>query len=561
MRDIGVGIALAALIAAAPRAQAQRVRGTLTDSVTRGAVSGAVVASYDSAGRGLSRALTDSRGTYSVERLPATRKLRIVHIGFRPRELTLGPADSIVDVQLQPIPALLHDVRASADRVCPAETNTGTALDVWEQARAGLLASVVSRESSPPHVELRTYRRTLDPVTRKVFADTTEFSTIVDGRSFVAAKVPWSFAIYGYMREGDDGTRDYYAPDEKVLLDPSFAETHCLHLIDGRGPRETQIGVAFDPIDAPGRDTIVDLTGALWLDRATFAPQTIEFSYTSLESANRDAGGEVNFTVMPNGVSMIDRWEIRSASIAIDRPSAPGGLSRRNIPRRDRQDVRVLAYRRVGGQIASARWPDGKQWLSDLPRIQGLIRTRDDAPVAGAFVWIMNSPDTVRTDASGYFRFPPMRPGVYAVSASDSVLARLGVSRVLATRATLLTIANTNLTFTYFPRSEIFPTICPARSYRVGTGVMLARVVDAAGAAVAEATVEVETHRTDSDSLRGAVRYTTTGDDGRFVVCGAERDQRLIVRAFKDERADGVAIDQWGEEVVSVTLRLKPIKP
>lgn len=562
VRSAARAIAVAALVAAVPRAQAQRVRGALTDSATRGPVPGAVVVLYDSTGRELARGIADARGQYSVPRPDATRRMRIVRIGFRPNEMALGAHDSIVDARLQPVPALLHDVRANADRVCPDRRNAGVALELWEQARAGLLASVVAREASPPKLRLRKYRRTLDPVRRRVIADTAEYDDVVDARSFVAARVPWSFAVYGYMREADDGTREYYAPDERVLLDPSFAETHCLRPIDGRGPRAAQVGIAFDPIDVPERDTIVDIAGTLWLDRATFAPLTIEFRYTALEQANRNSGGEVSFALMPSGVSMIEAWEIRSASLATDLPSVPTGLAQRNVPRPDRHNVRVLGYRHIGGQIALATWPDGKRWVSDLPRIQGMIRTLAGDPMPGAFVWIMRSPDTVRTDARGRFEFPPMAPGLYVVAASDSILAGLGVSRTLPQRVPLFTTGNAEVDLEFHPRSEIFPTICPARSYRVGTGVMLARVVDSDGAPVPDATVEVETQRADS-TVHTPIgrRYGQTADDGGFVVCGAEREHRLVVRAFKDGGAAGIAIDRWGEEVIAVTLTLRPIKP
>jgi hypothetical protein len=364
------------------------------------------------------------------------------------------------------------------------------------------------------------------------------------------------------MREANDGTREYFAPDENVLLDPSFAETHCLHVIDGRGPRAAQIGIAFDPIEAPERDTLVDISGALWLDRASFAPLAIEFRYTSLERLPRESGGEVSFAVMPSGVSMIDNWQIRSAVIAMDVPSVPTGLARRDVPRGERRNIRVLAYRRTGGQIALATWPDGKRWFSDLPHIQGTVKTRNGAPVAGALVWVARSPDTARTDSAGRFRLPPMAPGLYTVSASDSVLAPLGISRILPERVALLTTGNTDVSFDFFSRAEIFPTICPSRSYRVGTGVMLAQVVDSTGTGVADATVEVETQKATADGPPDVGRrYGQTAYDGRFVVCGAERDHRLVVRAFKDKQAGGIAIDRWGDEVVSVTLKLRRIPP
>ena len=64
--------------------EAQQLRGTVTDSASRLSIPGAVVTTLDSAGGIGRRSVTDERGTYVVTTPPATRRLRIVRLGFRP---------------------------------------------------------------------------------------------------------------------------------------------------------------------------------------------------------------------------------------------------------------------------------------------------------------------------------------------------------------------------------------------------------------------------------------------------------------------------------------------
>jgi hypothetical protein len=561
VRRRAAGLALVA-IAAASHADAQRIRGALTDSSTHERVPAAVVVLYDSVGHGLARVMANGEGQYSIVRPPNTRTMRVLRIGYRPRDFTVGKADSVVDVRMQPVPSLLGTIQAVDRPFCSNADEGNSALDLWEQARAGLMASLVSREMSPPRIRLRTYRRTLDPTLNSIVTDSIQYRNVVDGRSFVAARPAWVFAEYGYMREDHDG-REFYAPDESVLLDPTFAETHCLRAIDGHGPRESQVGIAFDPIQASERDTIVDLAGALWLDRKTYAPHDIEFRYTNLERAGRDAGGEVEFSVMPNGVSMINQWQIRSTIVAYDQPAVPTGLARRTIPRRDRYTTRVLGYQHIGGAIASASWADGKRWQGNLPHIQGVVVDADSAPVANAVVWLFDGRDTVHSGADGRFTFPPMEPGLYTVLASDSALAIEGIYRSSPVTTVVLASQGANVVAKLHPRTEVLPTVCPANSYRPNSGVLFARVVDSLGVGVPTAQIEVETVARGDTTAATRTRQTrmgVTGEDGRFVICGADFTQRLIVRAYKQNRGAGIAIDSWGDEVLSLSLKLKPLK-
>lgn len=551
----------AAFLAAGTSAQAQRVRGTLTDSSTREPVRGAVVSLTDSAGRFLSRTLADENGRYSVPRVGNPTRLRVVRIGYRPRDVAVAAADSIVDLRMSPIASVLDVVSSSAKRVCPGEQGNTQALDAWEQARAGLLASVVSRESRPPHIRLRSYVKTMEPIRRRVLRDSSTTKDVVVERSYVAARPAWAFEAEGYMRENAAKDRDYYAPDDAVLLDPSFVATHCLRIVGADSSHGGRTGIGFEPIDSRMRDSIVDITGVLWLDVTRRALSSLEFRYTNLERDARESGGDIQFSIMPNGVAMITRWAIRSAILAIDDDTPPSGVRRLPPPRPMRTNVRLLAYRETGGAVLSAEWADGAKWHGDYPRLVGQVNTLARVPVPRARVWLQGTQDTVTTAADGSFEFPYLYPGFYVVLASDSALAEQGVSRTVPARVPLLQPGDAAYELPMHPRSEVLPLVCPAGSYKEGTGVLMARVLNADGTPAANANVEVAVEQliiANDTIARPQVRRGTAGDDGRFVICGASMTRPLMVRAALGSDTVSVAIDQWKDEVASLTLYLRP---
>lgn len=550
----------AALIATGATAQGQRVRGALTDSATREPVGGAVVSLADSAGRFLSRVIANEAGLYSVPRIGRATRLRVVRIGYRPRDLPLAPDDSVVNVRMQPIPSVLDVVSASAQRVCPGDRANSQALDLWEQARAGLLASVVARESRPPRVRLRSYVKTMEPIRRRVLRDSAETKEVIVDRSYVAARPAWAFEAEGYMRENAAKDRDYYAPDDVVLLDPSFAATHCLRAVVEDSAKGGRTGIAFEPVDSRLRDSLVDITGVLWLasDRRSLA--TLDFHYTNLEREMRDSGGEIAFTVMPSGVAMITRWSIRSAIIAIDDDTPPSGVRRQPPPRPMRTNVRLLGYRETGGAVLSAEWADGARWHGDYPHLVGQVTGLRHEPIAGARVWLRDTPDTVTTGADGSFEFPYLYPGFYVVAASDSALAEQGVSRMVPVRVPLLRPGDAAYALEMHPRSDVLPLICPANSYKPGTGVLMARVLRSDGTPASAARVEVVVQQliiANDTVSRPQVRTGTAGDDGRFVICGATMKRPLVVRASLGGESATVAVDAWKDEVASLTLVLR----
>lgn len=550
------------LFAASPAiGWAQRVHGTVRDSLTGVPIAGAVVWLTDSAGASLARTIGDETGAYSIMRFRGSTRLHVVHIGFHPRDIALerDGSDSTRDVRLEALPPNLATVSASSSRVCPDDKGSSQGLELWEQARAALLASVVAREMHPPRVQLVSFARTREPIRKRLTKEEVTSKDLVVTRSYVAARPAWAFANDGYMREEHGGERVYYAPDDETLLDPTFAGTHCLHVQRADRRHQDQIGIAFEPVDDADRDTLVDVEGVLWLDRVKPALRSLEFHYTHLEPAARGSGGEIVFHVMPNGAPMIERWAITTSIVVSDAPDRSNGIRHKPPPRDMRGDARTVGIRESGGELAAAEWPDGTQWHGTLPHATGVIVQEDGAPVVGARVWMLNTHDTVTTGADGRFVLPYVLPGLYYVLATDSVLVDFGLSRTAWTGVALSRTAESNLHLRYHSRAEALRAACEGQRYRVGTGVVLARVVDKDGAPVSEARIDVWQRRSPADTVsRDSDRGGESGEDGAVVICGAALDRALRIRATNGQESAELTIEGFKDEVVVATLALRP---
>jgi hypothetical protein len=551
----------ATVVGGATPASAQRILGHLTDSATGRPVGGAIVTLSDAKGAFLSHAISDSAGEFFVIRLAATRGMRVARIGFKPRDLVVG-SDSVMDLRMQPIAPILPAIATRANRVCKAGPESDGALNLWEQARTALRATVVAREVSPLTVHLHRYTRTYDGFENRMISDSSEYQDLTVDRSFVAARTPVAFAEQGYLREYADGSREYFAPDEAVLVDPTFAEQHCLWRVDGTDAHAADVGIAFAPIADASHDTLVDIAGTLWLDREHPELRQLELHYTNLEPDASITGALLTFSVMPNGVSMVTQWQIRSARLAIAGLFTANGY-KRSIPRPRRTDTQVVGYDETGGEIMEVDWRDTRREVTRLPQARGRVVDAAGAGVPGVFVWMKDSRDTTRTDTAGYYALPRARPGIYYLLSADSLMASEGLAQTVPTRVALLG-TGTTVSLQFHPRGDILATICPAKSYRAGTAVLRARVVDSRGRPAANARIEVQ-FGTLTDSA-GTVELPTArrGEadfNGVFTICGIPPTKALVLRAFKDGEGAGVIIDQWTDEIAAVRIPLTPLKP
>src|SRR5262245_27160746 len=80
------------LLGLASQLAAQQVRGTVTDSLSRRPIPGAVLILLDSSGATLGRNITNERGEFVLAGIAQARRLHVQRIGFRPRDLTIPPA-------------------------------------------------------------------------------------------------------------------------------------------------------------------------------------------------------------------------------------------------------------------------------------------------------------------------------------------------------------------------------------------------------------------------------------------------------------------------------------
>ncbi len=171
----------------------------------------------------------------------------------------------------------------------------------------------------------------------------------------------------------------------------------------GDPSHEGQVGVSFEPIDTPDRDTLVDVKGTLWITTEKPRLSTLEFVYTGLEPAAKDAGGIVHFSLTPRGTSMVDYWQIRTVFLGTDERSP-----RRGLPRRYHTEFYVVRGLLIGGQVMSATWSDHGEL--PYPRVVGTVVDSTRQPVPGARVWLYDTKDTAVTNSAGHFELPPHRP-------------------------------------------------------------------------------------------------------------------------------------------------------
>jgi hypothetical protein len=542
---------------AAQSGRAQYARGAIRDTTSGEPVPGVVVWLSDSAGRTLVRGIADDSGRFALSRVVGGGALHFRRIGFRPRDVALGPnaSDTTLVVTMRPVPLVLTATSTTARRACSNTKEGGAALELWEQARSALLAGVVARETRSPRVKYTAHSKRMAEGSAVIEVDSFVTKESTGERAYVAARTPIWLATAGYMREGTTGDRTYYAPDEETLLDETFVETHCLHVTRDDRRHRDQIGIGFEPTQEQGRDTLVDVKGTVWLDRKRPALRSVEFEYTGLEHVAYGTGGEIVFATMPAGFPIVQRWHIRMAELAFDiNPSE----RRAPPPRPSRTNARRIAFRESGGEVLSVQWPNGVEWHSSNSSIVGTLSDPDGRPAPNVRVWLQDTPDTVTTDSTGTFKFAHVRFGLYAVLAADSALASHGLSRSAPAWVRVANdsgaVRNYLVAMLYESRLEALRAAC--RSYQPDAGFVAARVMTPDGKPAFLTTVQVSVV---SDS--GAVSTSRTGltdIDGRFVVCGMPAGQRIVLRATKEKRTAEIEVRPGAREVTSALMVLKP---
>ena len=216
----------------ASAAAAQEIRGTVRDSGTHLPVLGAVVMLVDATDAVLARNLTNQRGEYRISATPGGTRLRVLRLGFRPRVMPLPPqANGIeqIDVIITAIPVTLESVRTVAAASCPRRSDASAALALLEQARSGLLTTIVSRGVKPARMIRLLFDRHFDGSSERITHLHVRVDSAVTTASFGAVRSAVDFVKQGFLLDSA-GVRTFFAPDAETLLDDEFTGGYCFRI-------------------------------------------------------------------------------------------------------------------------------------------------------------------------------------------------------------------------------------------------------------------------------------------------------------------------------------------
>jgi hypothetical protein len=544
-------------MAFAHTAGAQVVVGTVHDSVSRLPVPGVVVILLDSAGGTVARRLTNERGEYRVAVPDAARGARFVRIGFTPREVPLPPHSEMstsFDVSMLALPSMIKPVRVLANSRCRPRKDRADALGLWEQARAGLLATIVAREESPAKMLRLGFDKVMDGNSDRIQSMRVSSDSADTARtSFVAAHSATDFVRFGFSTDTlSNGI--YFGPDADVLLNDAFAGAYCFELADAPRGRPNQVGLRFVPADH--RRGRVDIDGTLWLDTAARELRVVEFRYLNLASeiSTFHPGGYVTFRSMKNGVVLIDRWSIRVVSAAIDTIiNANGGLRLRSW----------LYAEEDGGELARATWSDGLTWHAPLGALRVHAITKDGRAAVGAVIGLVATHYFGTVGTNGMVEIKDLLPGPYAVRIVDPRIAALGIG--LPTALTFRAARDTTTTATLVvptTESSIADRCVANHQWTVGDSVFtIGRVVKPDGKPVNDAKVTFATRPDSGQQWQWNDAHFTTGTDGLFEFChpfgvGTE----ILYHVARGGVLVGAALGKFTSGLLVVRMPVPPLK-
>jgi len=418
-------LAIACLPVVAPSGvSAQQVRGIVSDSTSRRPIPGAVLILLDSTGTTLGRNITNERGEFVLAGAARARRLRLQRIGFRPREVTIPPAvNGVAEINLAmiAIPTFLEPVRVTASQ-CARRSDQGSALALLEQARAGLLTTVVAREAKPAAMVLFMFTRLLDGTTDKIDSQTVRVdSAYRRAVSFSAAHNAAEFVRRGFMQAEANGFT-FFAPDADVLLDDRFSSGYCFRVMGPNRARPNQVGLGF--VAADKRRERVDIDGALWIDTVARALRDIEFRYVGLDPGIErfEPGGRIAFREMSNGTVLVDRWSLRLIGTKNDTINDIRG-------RTQVANVQTSFFAsESGGELGHAVWRDGTAWHAPLGAADIRAVRRDRSPARGVELGAPGTPYRATSDSTGRAVLRDLVPGPYSVVAFDPALDTLDLT-------------------------------------------------------------------------------------------------------------------------------------
>jgi len=524
----GLAVAIAAVFPTILPGQA--VRGLIVDRAGT-SLAGVVVQLVDSAGAIRGRALSNERGEFRVTAPAGIYRMRTLRIGFRATvseaiELAASPAEVTRRVVLEGLSLALDTVRVGTSRMCRTVGDSAAiAFTLWEQARAALTASELSTASRMLFVTSTVYARSLDPVGRRVLKQTSSLHSGYVSQPW-RSLTPDSLHRVGYATRAQDGSTTYYAPGVDVILSDHFIEDHCFRLVQ---TAQEDVGVAFEPTPERGR-TVTDISGTVWLDRATASLRRIEYRYQNAtrrpDNAAAGAGGEMSFVRLSNGMWMVAHWAIRMPVVESRKGSQAFGET----------GTRVAELSVTGGDLVLVRRGADTLWSRSPLVLGGVVQdSLSRAPVPNALVKLAGTSLTGLTDAKGHFGISGVLPGDYVLEVTTPSLDSISAVH----RSTItFTDSSTTIQLRVANAQILSRAICDngSRDVQRAEGMILGTVsVGADSARQASATVTAQwTDRPATPDLDAQTHWLDTRTDARgaFRFCGLPLNTPVVISAL-----------------------------
>jgi hypothetical protein len=314
---------------AAGFAHAQAIHGRvlLPDSTP---AAGSIVTATTSAG-GETRTIASRTGAYRLTLPRGGRfELRALRIGFIPTVVppvdVAAGEDRAIDIILASQPVRLATLNVDARDNCGLRGPEATAfLQLWEQARAALAATSLLETSGSLDVRVVRLDGTIENDGSRAKVDSAGARETITSRPFATTPAE-TLATAGFVRQRRDGTVMFDVPGADAFLSDAFVATHCFRVENPPGDHRDWIGIGFRPAQDP--DTTTDISGVMWLDRATAELRRLEFGYVNviffpqrvcdnikgwcIHGSGKGAGGSLDFARLADGEWLIHRWMIRT---------------------------------------------------------------------------------------------------------------------------------------------------------------------------------------------------------------------------------------------------------
>jgi hypothetical protein len=547
---------------------AQVVRGVVRDSASREPAAGVLVALLQRASGERRTVLTDEEGRFAIAAPGVGRyALETKRIGVRPAlspEFSLGAGEAReVSLTVAPVVAVLEVVRVTGRSYCGARVSEGAeTATLWEEVRAALTATRLTRERSGFPVTIVSFTRTLDPKTFEVRAEERSERNAVTSNPFRSLPLA-SLSAHGYVIDDDDGSLLHHGPDVDALLSDGFIRDHCFRAVIGTNAQLGLIGLSFEPTSAR---KVPDIAGVLWIDARTRQLRRLEYRYTRhpLDVGSRFPISYIEYARMPSGAWIVQRWAIRMPRVA---RSAPRDASAHPFAVSEPRNQLVAIIEQGGEALIGARLASRVVYV-----VEGTVfDSSAGRSLAGARVSLRGTPFSAAADAAGRFRIQLPDTGSYMLVFEHPRLDSLGFEA--PSRAVRVAGPVTPADIAVPPLAVVRSALCPGSRAAARTGILHGIVRSSDGAAMPWATLK---YRWDQYALAPAssqsplpaassVPVTTSAPGatfvadsrGRYLICDVPPGRyRLTLESERGEVAEADVLVGAGELVLrEMTLR------